>query len=64
LNLKGNRIVSLEAGCLDSLTSLEELLLSKNRLSSVPKGIFSEMKNLQVSMSYNLFALSHDVPDK
>ena len=41
--------MSLETGCLDNLTSLEELLLAKNRLSSFPKGIFSVMKNLQVS---------------
>ena len=40
LSLKQNRIENLEEGSLDGLGHLIELGLSKNRLSSFPKGIF------------------------
>ena len=39
LNLKSNRIVSLEPDCFNHLVVLKELTLTKNKLSSFPKEV-------------------------
>ncbi len=43
---RSNRLVRLEAGCLDGLVALEELVLTRNRLSSLTKGLFRDLKGL------------------
>ena len=56
LNLKNNGMVSLEKGCLDNLTSLETLILTRNLLSEFPKELFKGMKSLLVlDLSKNKF---------
>ena len=51
----------LEAGCLDQLSKLEELKLSRNRLSSLPKmvTIFSLLQPSSSSLSTFLLAQCH-----
>lgn len=45
LNLKGNRLTQLSS--LSSLTSLSELILSSNQLSSLPEDIFRNLTTLE-----------------
>ena len=48
LNLKNNQLGFLDENSMSSLTSLETLILTRNFLSSFPKGLFREMKSLLV----------------
>lgn len=43
-----NEMIEMENGCLENLTSLEELRLNKNGLTQLVKEVFTNLRQLRV----------------
>ena len=55
LSLKNNRMTNiLDADAFGGLKVLQELNLSKNKMSSYPKQLFKNLKNLQVGYTSSI----------
>lgn len=47
-NVNKNLISNISENCFDTLTNLEDLKMSHNRLSSLPIGLLKKLVNLQL----------------